>query len=193
MRPRSTALRNLVAALLFAGLMISLANAEQAPRSVKAVQLMGLPGVKPNAKGTLNVKEGHLHYAKGNADVSAASIQDGVAGGDSQVAVGNTIHMMSIAAPYGGGRFLSLFRKEIDTLTVQYRDGDGGLHGAIFTMPVGAADAIKKELVAQGSPTTAMGELDAVPAPSNPPLSTVLWWESQIYLRLCQKRGPCRT
>jgi len=40
---------------------------------------------------------------------------------------------MSMAAPYGGGRFLSLFRKKIDTLTVQYRDVNDGLHGAIFT------------------------------------------------------------
>jgi hypothetical protein len=63
--------------------------------------------------------------------------------------------MMSMVAPYGGGRVLSLFRSKIDTLTVQYRDADGGLHGAIFTMPVGKAEAIKKELVAQGAHTTA--------------------------------------
>jgi hypothetical protein len=47
-----------------------------------------------------------------------------------------------------------LFRKKVDTLTIQYRDADGGLHGAIFTMPRGKADQIKKELVAQGARTS---------------------------------------
>ena len=57
------------------------------------------------------------------------------------------------AAPYGGGRFLSLFRKKIDTLTIQYRDVDGGLHGAIFTMPVGNSELMKTALLAQGAHT----------------------------------------
>ena len=56
-----------------------------------------------------------------------------------------------MAAPYGGGRFLSLFRKKIDTLTFKYRDAEGSLHGVIFTMPAGSADAIKGELVLQGA------------------------------------------
>jgi hypothetical protein len=65
---------------------------------------------------------------------------------------------MSMAAPYGGGRFLSLFRKKIDTLTIQYRDVNDGLHGAIFTMPVGAANAIKTQLVSEGAHATPAGE-----------------------------------
>ena len=60
-----------------------------------------------------------------------------------------------MAAPYESGRFLSLFRTKIDTLTIRYRDADGGLHGAIFTMAVGKADGIKKELLASGAHTTA--------------------------------------
>ena len=90
--------------------------------------------------------------------MNAASIQDVATAADSQRAVGGTIGVMSMAAPYGGGRVLSLFRTKIDTLTVQYRDADGGLHGAIFTMPVGTSEVIKKELVAQGAHTTAPGE-----------------------------------
>jgi hypothetical protein len=42
----------------------------------------------------------------------------------------------------------------LDTLTIQYRDTDGGLHGAVFTMPVGQAEVIKKELIAQGARTS---------------------------------------
>ena len=50
---QSTALRNLVAALLFSGLVISLANAEQAPGSVKAVQLYGSARRQTECEGNL--------------------------------------------------------------------------------------------------------------------------------------------
>ena len=148
----------------FAGLVIPVGNAQQVSGPVKVVQLTGLVGVKDNAKGTLSVENGRLHFVHGKAssDVSASSIQDVVTAADSQKAVGGTIGLMSMAAPYGGGRILSLFRTKIDTLTVQYRDADGGLHGTIFTMPVGTAEVIKKELVAQGAHTTATG--DSTPA-----------------------------
>jgi hypothetical protein len=153
-------------AFLFGGLFIPVGNAQQVSGPVKVVQLTGLTGVKDNAKGTLSVEGGNLHFVHGktSSDVNAASIQDVVTGADSQRAVGGTIGLMSMAAPYGGGRVLSLFRSKIETLTVQYRDTDGGLHGAIFTMPVGTSEVIKKELVAQGAHTTATA--DSTPAPS---------------------------
>src|SRR5258705_13252071 len=135
-------------ASLFAGLAIPFANAQQVSGPVRVVQLTGLVVVKDNTKGTLSVANGNLHFVHGKAssDVSASSIQDVVTAADSQRAVGGTIGLMSMAAPYGGGRGLSLFRTKIDTLTVQYRDADGGLHGAIFTKPVGTSQELKKEL-----------------------------------------------
>ena len=87
-------------------------------------------------------------------------IQDVVTGSDSQEAVGKTVGIISMAAPYGGGRFLSLFRNKIDTLTVEYRDANGAFHGAIFTMPVGTAEEIKKELIAQGAHTLSSTSAD---------------------------------
>jgi len=147
-------------ALLFAGILTSLGNAQETPAPVKAVQLIGLTGVKQNAKGTLKVEKENLQFVHGkiDADITAASIQDVVTGDDTQRSVGGTVGMMSMAAPYGGGRFLSLFRRKIDTLTIRYRGVDGGLHGAIFTMPVGAATAIKTQLVSEGIHTATMGE-----------------------------------
>ena len=154
------------AASLLVGLVIPVGNAQQVSGPVKVVHLTGLAGVKDEAKGTLNVENGHLHFVHGKAssEISAASIQDVVTGADSQRAVGGTIGLMSMAAPYGGGRVLSLFRTKIDTLTVQYRDADGGLHGAIFTMPVGTSEVIKKELVAQGAHSTSDKEPAAASA-----------------------------
>jgi len=167
-------------ALLFAGIETSIGNAQQTPAPVNAVQLIGLTGVKPNAKGTLKVENGNLQFVHGktNVDITAASIEDVVAGDDTQRSVGGTVGVMSMAAPYGGGRFLSLFRRKIDTLTIRYRGVDGGLHGAIFTMPVGAANAIKAELAGgthtatAGEPTTAIpssNEQNATQSPEHLP------------------------
>ena len=159
MAPRRTAILVSVA-LLFAGIETSIGNAQETPAPAKAVQLIGLTGVKQNAKGTLKVENGNLQFVHGktNADITAASVQDVVTGDDTQRSVGGTVGVMSMAAPYGGGRFLSLFRRKIDTLTIRYHGVDGGLHGAIFTMPVGAANAIKTQLVSEGAHTATTGE-----------------------------------
>jgi hypothetical protein len=47
-----------------------------------------------------------------------------------------------------------MYRSKIDSLTIKYRDDNGGLHGAVFTMPVGTAESFKQELIDQGSHTT---------------------------------------
>jgi hypothetical protein len=159
MAPRRTAVLVSVA-LLFAAIGTSVGNAQEPPAPVKAVQLIGLTGVKQNAKGALKVDNGILQFVHGktNADITAASIQDVVTGDDTQRSVGGTVGVMSMAAPYGGGRFLSLFRKKIDTLTIQYREVGGALHGAIFTMPVGDANAIKAAIISGGAHTTTTGQ-----------------------------------
>src|SRR5258708_23445374 len=121
MTPRR--MRDLVAfSLLFSGLGISVCNAQEASEPVKAVQLIGLTGVKENAKGTLKVENGNLHFVRGkaNTQVSATSIQDVVTGAASEKAVGKTIGMISLASPYGGGRLLSLFPQENRPLTTPY-------------------------------------------------------------------------
>jgi hypothetical protein len=143
------------AAIVFSFFTMLNASAQGSPAPHKVVHLIGFVGVKDNAKGTLTVESGKLHFVHGktSTEISAISIEDVVTGADSRKTVGNTIGLVSMAAPYGGGRFLSLFRTKIDTLTIQYRDDDKGLHGVILTMPAGTAQEIKKELVAQGART----------------------------------------
>lgn len=150
---------------IFALLAILCVEAQQAPASQKAVHLMGLTGVKDNAKGTLSVENGCLHFARGKAstDIGATSIRDVLTGTDTRKSVGKTVGLVSMAAPYGGGRFLSLFRSKIDTLTILYLDPDESLHGVIFTMPAGTAEGIKLQLVAQGARTTS-AETSTIPA-----------------------------
>ena len=153
-----------IAAGLFWGPLICVSYAQQAQTESQAVQLIGLAGLKQNTKGHLTVLNKALRFthAKGTADVSAASIEDVLTGQDSQRVIGGTVgRLASLAAPFGSGRALSLFRKKLDTLTIQYRDADGGLHGAIFTMPAGKAELIKKELIAQGAHTTIPVQADS--------------------------------
>jgi hypothetical protein len=158
----------LCAMTLLLGPSLLVGHAQQTQTPTQAVQLTGLVGLTENTKGTLTVVHGTLRFvhAKGNADVAAASIQDVVTGRDSQRVIGGTLGTLtSLAAPFGTGRALSLFRKKLDTLTIKYRDGDGGLHGAIFTMPAGEAETIKNELIAQGAHTS-------IPTPADPNKTT---------------------
>jgi hypothetical protein len=154
-------------AMIFAGLAICSSNAQQNSKPANnVIALTGFPGVKDNAKGALTVENGKLLFKSGkkSSDVSAPAIEDVVTGEDTQAAVGKTVSTLSMAAPYGSGRFLALFRSKFDTLTLRYRDEHGALHGVIFALPTGAAESIKKELLAQGAHTTVVEERAA----SNP-------------------------
>jgi hypothetical protein len=167
---RSKFLVTFAMALAFAALAICNANAQQSSKPANnAIALTGLPGVKDNAKGRLTVEGGKLHfsYAKKSSDLKAADIEDVVTGEDTQAAVGKTVSNLSMAAPYGSGRFLALFRTKFDTLTLRYRDENGALHGVIFALPAGGAEPIKKELLAQGAHTTVVEERAAAPASAN--------------------------
>ncbi len=135
----------------------SLAGAgQQTPTPTKAVELTGMPGVKNNTSGSLTIGNGTLSFAHAGKsfDLPANSIRDVVTGDDSQRVIRGTVGTISMFGPYGSGRFLSLFRSKLDTLTVEYRDPAEGLHGVIFTMPVGSAEGIKEELVAAGAHTS---------------------------------------
>jgi hypothetical protein len=141
---------------------VSIGHAQQAQPVTPAVQLIGLEGLKENTKGNLAVINGSLRFihTKGSVDVVSTSIEDVVTGTDSQRAIGGTLGTLTLLAPFGSGRVLSMFRTKIDTLTIQYRDADGGLHGVIFTVPLGKADMIKQELIAQGAHTSIPAQAD---------------------------------
>ena len=145
-------------------------HAQQAQTLTQAVQLIGLAGIKENTKGNLTVISGTLRFvhSKGNADVAATSIENVVTGTDSQRAIGGTLGTLTQLAPYGSGRVLSLFRTKFDTLTIQYRDADGGLHGVIFTVPLGKAEMIKQAIIAQGAHTSIPPQADPKKPSSKP-------------------------
>jgi hypothetical protein len=131
-------------------------------------QVLGLEGVKHNATGILTVQKGTLEFTSGKkkTDVPASSISDVVTDKDSQRAIGGVVGTISMFGPYGSGRFLSLFRTKIDTVTINYRDSSGALHGAVFTMPTGKAEEVKQDLLAEGAHTTIPTAPDATAPPA---------------------------
>lgn len=144
----------LAISILAVGVMASEGKPQQTPEATKATLLLGLSDVKSNTSGSVAVDNGKFRFTHSgvSSELATASMQGVETGNDSQRMIRGTVGTLSQFGPYGSGRVLSLFRSKIDTLTIQYRDENGGLHGAIFTLPVGSADTIKKELVAQGAP-----------------------------------------
>jgi len=143
-------------------------DAQQPVAGTKVTQVTGLPGVKNKTGGHLGVDSGNLRFSHEEAkvDVAASSVEDVITGNDSQRLVHGTLGTLTMFAPYESGRFLSLFRTKLDTLTIKYRDADGGLHGAIFTMGVGKAEVLKKEMLAQGAHTSVPIEEGATTTPA---------------------------
>jgi hypothetical protein len=134
------------------------------PGSVKHV--LGFENIKANARGDLTVQGDTLQFktGKAKAEVSIASVQDVFTEQDFKESIGGTAGTLAkMAVPYGGGRVLSLFREKIDVLTVEYRDANGGLHGAIFTLPQGQAPPLKRQLVALGAHASIPPEEPAKP------------------------------
>jgi len=134
---------------------------QQATTSFRAVHVIGLQDVKHNAKGKVSVSKDALEFTTGGAknEIPISSIQDALTGADSQRLIGGTLGFLTTFAPYESGRFLSLFRMKIDTLTITYLDSGGGLHGAILTLAEGQAAVLKQQMVAQGVKTSVAVEI----------------------------------
>ena len=113
--------------ILIAGLLVSGSDAQPPQTPTRAIQVVGLLGVKNNTAGRLTVESGNLRFTHlgSSADLAPSSMQDVVTGNDSQRVIRGTVGTLSLFAPYGSGRFLSLFRSKLDTLTIQYRESVG--------------------------------------------------------------------
>jgi hypothetical protein len=156
--------------VLFAA-AISSGQTQAAATGTKVTQIKGLSGVKDKTRGLLLVDGQNLHFGheQMKVDVPLASVEDVMTGNDSQRLIHGTLGTLTMFAPYESGRFLSLFRTKLDTLTIKYRDTDGGLHGAIFTMGAGQAEVLKKGLLEHGAHTSAPTEEDTkAPAKEKP-------------------------
>ena len=136
---------------------LGVAFAQEAAKPTQVLQVLGMGDLKHNVKGSLSVKDGKLQFTSSSgttAEVQASLIQDISIGADSKRTFGGPVGTMTMLAPYGSGRFLSLFREKLDVLTITFRDENGGLHRAIFSMAPGNAAPVKKALLAAGAKST---------------------------------------
>ncbi|PYX10178.1 MAG: hypothetical protein DMG85_08350 [Acidobacteria bacterium] len=121
---------------------------------IRVTHVLGLEGVSGNTTGNLTIEDNTLQFQKSGGatnQVSIASIQAVFLGEQSKQVGGLPMTLGKAATPFGGGRVISLFsHKKYDTLTVEYLDVNGGLHGAIFQLNKGQGEVIKNELVAKG-------------------------------------------
>src|SRR5271165_4453872 len=99
-----------------------------APFSIRATHVLGLPNTKNNCKGILSIQNNALRFQKyGNpdAEVNVASVRSLFLGEESQQIGGLPMKIGKAALPYGGGRVVSLFaHKKYDTLTLEYVDSN---------------------------------------------------------------------
>jgi hypothetical protein len=125
-----------------------------APFSARVTHLLGFKGAAKNAGGTLSIQGGALQFQKSGkpaVEVSIASVQDVFVNDQSRQVGGTPMTVGKAAVPFGGGRVVSLFaHKKYDTLTLEYVDANGGVHGAIFQLNKGQGEILRNELVAKG-------------------------------------------
>lgn len=116
--------------------------------------VIGGETLKNNSVGTLSAVGSSLLFVCGKhkVTVDAPSILDISTHDDSRQDITGVAKLATMAIPYGGGRVLSLFSHGVDVLTIEFKDANGGLHGAVFVLPhQGQAAPFKKQLVAMGA------------------------------------------
>src|SRR6266478_4360204 len=125
-----------------------------APFSTRATHLLGFANARNNSTGKLSVQDDSLQFqqnGKPGAKVKIALLRNVLLGAESKQVGGLPMTLGKTAAPFGGGRVVSLFaHKKYDTLTLEYVDADEGIHGAIFQLTKGQGELVKNELIAQG-------------------------------------------
>jgi hypothetical protein len=153
-----TALWSLTLVMLCFGTASLAQNASEPtnpPIAVRATHLLGLEGAQDNAGGTLSIHGDALQFRKDGrpaVEIKIDSIRGVFVGEQTREIGGMPMTLGKAAAPYGGGRLVSLFaHKKYDTLSVQYLDADGGVHGSIFQLNKGQAEVFRNELVSHGA------------------------------------------
>ena len=151
-------IRKLICIGLLVGCSTLLARgSSNAPKGsqIHATHILGFTGVANNAAGNLSIEGDALQFQKTEgapAQISISSIQDIALGTEDLQVGGVPLALGRAATPFGGGRVIALVsHKKYDTITLEYVDSDGGLHGTIFRVNKGQAQGLKDALVAKGA------------------------------------------
>ena len=135
----------------------SAAGAPASGSTLHVTHILGFERISKNANGDLSIQGDALRFQKSNgssAQIPVASIRELTLGEHDKQVGGVPMTLAKGAAPYGGGRVISLFsHKKYDTVTVEYLDSNGGFHGAVVQLGRGQGEALKSELETAGAHT----------------------------------------
>lgn len=128
-------------------------------QSGNVTEFIGLPEVKAKTKGSLAISPTEIIFTapSGQASIdrnrmiSASSGDERIETGGKK---GKVIRLIANnVAPYGSGGVLGLVtQRQIDLLTIEFRDKHDAYHGTVFVLPKGEADLALKQL----APTTSL-------------------------------------
>jgi hypothetical protein len=125
--------------------------------NLKVRYVIGLDTMKRDSTGILSLQDGVLQFktAKMDTKVPVSSIDDIFIGSEVTQSGGKTgrvVKTAAIAAPFESGKALTiLMRTKVDILTVAFHEPEGAVHGAIFALPKGQADALRSQLIQAGA------------------------------------------
>ncbi|HEY1743952.1 MAG TPA: hypothetical protein VGG18_12365 [Granulicella sp.] len=135
--------RQAAALILFTGTslhaqMKDTAVLDQPPPRITSVKaLIGLPGIAPNSVGTLSFNGRNLRFTteQGFAEIPHQRIIE-ASSGDERIETGGTTGKIArMLIPYGGGLAVgAVTHKKVGLLTIEFTDGSGEYHGAVFVL-----------------------------------------------------------
>jgi len=112
-------------------------------RSTSAQHVYGFPDVKPNNKGALTLSADALTFSgkSGNTSIPRSSLTAVSAGNQRVELWGMSGRILRMTIPDGGGlAAAAVMHHRVDMLTVEFNDGRGGNHAAVFFLPANEAE-----------------------------------------------------
>jgi hypothetical protein len=116
--------------------------------TTQATYMAGLDNVKIGEKGDLRLTKRSIDFESGNVKLSLPLNEiAAVYTGDERAEKGGTAGQIARKLPYGAGHVAgAAMQTSVDVLTFEYHDQRGSLHGAVFILPKGEAEAIKQSI-----------------------------------------------
>lgn len=135
-----------------------------------AIHLMGLPDAKPNIKGDLKVTPNALDFT--TAEIHALIPYNHITAvwvGNERTEAGGKGGAVARKLPWGIGLAFGLAsQKKVDFLTIEFRDPNGGYHGAAFMLPTNKAEDLRARIAARITPLV---EVNAPACSGGPPMA----------------------
>lgn len=145
----------------------------------RVTHVLGFENAPKNSSGRLSIEGDDLQFQKGTdapVRIKISSIRDLSADVIDKQVGGTPMKIAKAAVPYGGGRAISLLsHKKYETLSLDYLDSKGGLHGAIFLLITG--HTLTEALAAKGIPFSPSGAKSQADSSRNLQIGTAtrLW------------------